>query len=573
MALQHHSPLLQRVQVLSNGVAVEDVRLHTVVVEAGLNRLATAQVFVVDGDVGHRQFAASDDPRLAPGHRLEIRIGGGVESVTVFEGVVVRQTIRVNGAVGTLLCLELKHAAVAMSHLRRSAAHTQVRDTDLAVELARRAGLSLEGSFPIDYVHENLLQYHVSDWDFLVLRAEANGCCVATPPGSLRLLQPSVDATPALRLALATDVLEVDVERDQRRLYAGVEATAWSYERQDWERQDTEAAPPAEAPLLAPGPLRLGLPGPRSADELHAWASGRSLRSHLAHVCGRLRIRGHAGIQPGDTVALTGGSQTLAGTHFVSSVHHSWSAEGWTTDLEIGMEDSPYAAVYDVNDMPAAGLLSRIPGLQIGTVAQVMDDPGQQHRVLVKLPSIPDESEGLWARVASLDAGKGHGIFFRPQVGDEVVLGFLNEDPRDAIILGALFNASDHGPAFETDKSYAQQGVVTAAGLRLQLDETAEGILLQTPAGERIQLTGKTSGEQGLVLEDQFGNKIELGQQGITIHSAGSLTLEAATNLDIQASSNIGIAAKAKLNLSGTAQGELQSSGMLILKGTLININ
>ena len=36
------------------------------------------------------------------------------------------------------------------------------------------------------------------------------------------------------------------------------------------------------------------------------------------------------------------------------------------------------------------------------------------------------------------DAGENRGSFWRPEIGDEVVLGFLNSDPRDAIILGML---------------------------------------------------------------------------------------------------------------------------------------
>ena len=263
----------------------------------------------------------------------------------------------------------------------------------------------------------------------------------------------------------------------------------------------------------------------------------------------------------------------MNGGHFVSAVRHEFAADGWTTDLEIGMDAQRYAAEYDVNDLPVGGLLTKMPGLQIATVEQVLDDPLGQHRILAKLKSLPEDQEGVWARVASLDAGKQHGLFFRPQVGDEVVLGFLNEDPRDAIVLGGLFNAEAHKPGFDTQGSYAQQGIVTAAGLRLQLDETEEGILLQTPAGDRISLIGKKQGSSGIVVQDQFGNQISMGQKGIVIKSVGSLQLEAATNIELKANAEISASAKTQLTLKGNASAELSSSGLLQIKGAMININ
>ena len=48
--------------------------------------------------------------------------------------------------------------------------------------------------------------------------------------------------------------------------------------------------------------------------------------------------------------------------------------------------------------------------------------------------------------LATLDAGKERGTFFRPEIGDEVVVGFLNDDPRHPVILGMCHSSAKPAP-------------------------------------------------------------------------------------------------------------------------------
>lgn len=91
----------------------------------------------------------------------------------------------------------------------------------------------------------------------------------------------------------------------------------------------------------------------------------------------------------------------------------------------------------------ASGLLPAVKGLQIGVVVQLEQYPNGDDRVRVRMPLVDNEDNGVWARVATLDAGENRGSFFRPEMGDEVVLGFLNDDPRDPVILGMLNSSSE----------------------------------------------------------------------------------------------------------------------------------
>ncbi len=70
----------------------------------------------------------------------------------------------------------------------------------------------------------------------------------------------------------------------------------------------------------------------------------------------------------------------------------------------------------------------------IGIVTDI-EDPDGEHRVKVRVPVINSSEQGIWARVAMPDAGDGRGLFFRPEVDDEVIVGCIQNDPRHMIIL------------------------------------------------------------------------------------------------------------------------------------------
>lgn len=57
-----------------------------------------------------------------------------------------------------------------------------------------------------------------------------------------------------------------------------------------------------------------------------------------------------------------------------------------------------------------------------------------------------DEESSCWVRVSQGWAGKGFGIFFLPRVGQEVIVDFLEGDPDQPILTGAVYNAHQTPP-------------------------------------------------------------------------------------------------------------------------------
>ena len=278
--------------------------------------------------------------------------------------------------------------------------------------------------------------------------------------------------------------------------------------------------------------------------ELKDWASARLLRSRFAMLRGRAMLAGDASLEPLDTVEILGVGDRFNGKALVSAVTHSLDENGWQSELRLGLPPEPFASRPDLADLPAAGLLPPLRGLQIATVASLETDDQKQFRVQVLLPALPDDQGHLWARLASPDAGDGRGFEFRPEVGDEVVLGFLDDDPRQPVVLGALHSARNPppSPVENPTESNDLRALVSRAGTRIVFDDGKPSLTLETTADGKASGTYKNriaidEAAKTISIEDQHGNAFVLAKEGITLTSKGNITIEASKKVVIKGQS------------------------------------
>ena len=167
-----------------------------------------------------------------------------------------------------------------------------------------------------------------------------------------------------------------------------------------------------------------------------------------------------------------------------------------------------------------------------------------------------------------MDAGDTRGSFFRPEIGDEVVVGFLNEDPRHAIVLGALNSSKKPAPLTATDENH-EKGYVSRSGMKLIFNDDKKSIKIESSA-DRSFLLDEDAGV--IKLEDGNGNKIVLNADGITIESKKKITLKTDDDIEIQGK-NITHTAQMSFKADGSSGLELTSSAVAKLKGSLVQIN
>lgn len=263
-----------------------------------------------------------------------------------------------------------------------------------------------------------------------------------------------------------------------------------------------------------------------SAGAAQEWADAQMLRHYLAAVRGRVCIIGYDQINPMDWIAFDGFGDRFNGPAFVSGVRHEIVGGVWYTHLEFGMDPDMYGTqVKDLAAPPAGGLNPPVHGLHVGIVTKIEDDSGKSdgQRVRVRIPQIQPDGDGVWARLSTPFAGdmngKNYGWAFRPEIGDEVLVGFLDDDPNHPVVLGSLFSQNRTSPVSADDKN-PEKGIFLREGMRLIFNDNDKSVTLLTQSGNKLKLSDN---DQKILLESQHGAKLEMSAQGITLDAGSGL--------------------------------------------------
>ena len=187
-------------------------------------------------------------------------------------------------------------------------------------------------------------------------------------------------------------------------------------------------------------------------------------------------------------------------------------------------------------------MTQRENGILIGTVVDI-DDPEKLGRVKLKLPQY-DDQETTWARIASPMAGKNRGFFFRPEVFDEVLVGFENGDLRRAYVLGTLWSKVDPPPPRDGHEPQNNwRFVVSRSGHILKFDDT--------DGAEKIEIVDKSRNHK--IVIDSANSKIQIicssGDVEVSAPS-GTFKVDAQT-VDIKASGQMSVQACGQLKIQG----------------------
>jgi uncharacterized protein involved in type VI secretion and phage assembly len=176
---------------------------------------------------------------------------------------------------------------------------------------------------------------------------------------------------------------------------------------------------------------------------------------------------------------------------------------------------------------------------QGGLLAKVtsLDDPEQMNRVQVRVlafDGVSQQDAPMWARVVAPFAGDDRGTFFLPDVDDEVLVVFVQGDPRHPLVVGGLWNGSASAPAsIESGGRNRYKRIKSRNGIVITLDDQSgqETLQLETPGGCKLTLK---DGPGSVTLEDSNGNSIKLESSGITIQASAKVTVQA-SSVDVSA--------------------------------------
>jgi Rhs element Vgr protein len=563
-------------KILIDGNELSKVyQVKSVVVSKEVNRIPTAKLVLLDGDAAKRDFELSNEDLLIPGKEIEITAGYHSDEETIFKGIVIKHNLKIRGDSAQLI-IECKDKAVKMTIGRKSKYFYKSKDSDILEELIGNYGLDKDVE-QTTYEHPELVQYNASDWDFMVSRAQINGKLCFIDDGKITIAKPDISQAEIETVTFGATLLDFDAEIDARHQIKKVSSYSWNHA--DQEIIEIEAVDPSVSIIgnltnddltstINLDNLILKHGGVVTDSELQDWADAKWLFQQLARVRGTMKFQGIPNVKPNTIIKLEGVGERFSGNAYITGVRHHITEGDWTVDVQFGLNPEWFSETFDINSNPASGLLPAINGLQVGIVSQLEEDPDGEDRILVQIPIIDNQEQGIWCRVSSLDAGENRGAFFRPEIGDEVIIGFINEDPNDAIVLGMLHSSAKPAPITASDDNH-EKGFVTRSEMKLLFDDDKKSITISTPAGKVVSLDEDAG---TIVIEDENSNIITIDSSGIFLESAGNIELKASGDVSIEGT-NVNIKANAEFKAEGSAGAELSTSAIAVLKGSLVQIN
>ncbi len=289
---------------------------------------------------------------------------------------------------------------------------------------------------------------------------------------------------------------------------------------------------------------------------------------------------GAADLAPGSVLTVEGVGERLSGEYYVTGVTHRFSPlEGFVTQFDVGDE---YSIDPESAATPPAGH-RHVPygaGVVVGIVTNNKDPDGLA-RVKVRFPWLSDESESAWARMAAVGAGKERGVYWLPEVDDEVLVAFEHGDLRRPYIVGGLWNGVDVPPLDSSadPKPADVKRCESREGLALVISDKAGSRHISLSSSDDLNSIVINQDEKVVTISSDGDINISGASGKITIEGQ-DLEIKSGGRLDISAAQDIKIEAGARLELKGGIETKVEGQRVEVagvatasLKADVVNIN
>jgi Rhs element Vgr protein len=561
-----------------------------------INKVSVARVVLQDGDPAEGKFKATDSDDFSIGSRIEIKAGYHDQAETIYKGIITKLSISAHGSQYSILTIECRDIAYRTTLRRYSSSFENTLDSDCISRILDKYEGLLKTIEPTTVMHEILLQQDISDWDFINLRAEANGKVVIVSDDELKVKKIDTTKTPKKTFIYGRDILSLDISMDSRSQILDSQSITWNTDSLENEEIDSTEIPEKSfgttdyrklAVSTKEEKFMLYHDGILATDEMKNLADAVVDFSRISKIQGQIIVEGLSDIALDDMIVIDKGAYRFAGKGYVSGVKHIIEGGGWQTELSLGLKSTRYMHKYpDLCSLPAAGVIAPFNGIHIGKVKKVYGDPKQMNRVFVSLSLIHKEDEGIWCRLASPYASEEVGMLFFPEIDSEVAVLFVNSDPRSPIIVGSLYGKRHRTPE-EVGETNSKKAIVTKGKLKISFDDEDKVITVQVLGSEPRSIT--ISDKDGSIsLDNGTSGKIEIDSEGIKISTPkdirisadGAIKMSAKTRIELESDGEadlkgqlVKITADSSASMEGSGSVAVRSAGEAVLRGAIVRIN
>jgi uncharacterized protein involved in type VI secretion and phage assembly len=467
--------------------------------------------------------------------------------------------------------------------------HLDVTYGDVVGKVAQRRGLQKGDAGTNSIVHEAVVQWNETDWEFLAGLAAEIGHEVVVVDGKLHLRPPSDSKSgpapgdmrrhDATQLVAGSNLLQLRATISGAEQVGEVHVRGWDFKAKEAVEGVAKAADTSRsastssgaaslAKELKGGTLVMTMPPVGNAEV--ARDAAESMAEQLGSAATELEgiAVGTPAMRAGVVVSLSGVGPQFDGKYSLTSCRHAYDhLTGYRTAFRVaGRQTRTMLGLV----RGSAGDQRRLISGVVPALVSNLDDPDDLCRMKVSFPWLGDKAESFWARVAMPGAGDRRGLVVLPEVGDEVLVAFEHGDPQRPIVVGGLFNGKDMpaAPAVDGGK-VVKRMLVSRNGHKIELDDKDDVITISTG-----------DGKHSIVL-DQKNNKVVLATNGdveatssndLKLESDGALSVKG-NGVTIDAGGGSFSAKGSQAKVEGSASAEFSSSGQTTVRGTMVSIN
>jgi uncharacterized protein involved in type VI secretion and phage assembly len=487
---------------------------------------------------------------------------------------------------------------------RRTVSYVQMTASDIATQVAKRAELKVGKVDKTSTVFPFVSQAGQTDWEILTQLARDTGSDLTVRKGEFSFVAPAEDAasgTPPT-LKFGEELLRFRSVLTSAQQVGQVEVRGWNVA----EKNALVGTAPAktstvELPTVKPTDMANAFGNPtyvstdvpyRSQSEVDQAAKALAEEKAAAFAEFEGVARGNPDLRAGKKITLEGLGAPFEGKYTITSARHRFDpVTGYTTAITVtGKQDRSLLG------LASGGSRSRQTPNGV-VVAQITDvhDPDKMGRVKVKYPWLSADYVSGWARVVCQGAGKDRGWIALPEVGDEVLVGFEQQDFDRPVVLGGLYNGIDTMPQGPNDLVDGGSGAINRRSLVSRKGHRID-LLDQDGSKEGVRIA--SSDEKLLVHLDSTGTTITIhadgkvlieGTQGITLDAktsdltmkAGSIKMTATQGVQMDGGSgSVQVKANGSVSVEGIsvsvkaqATAELKGGATTTISGALVKIN
>lgn len=288
----------------------------------------------------------------------------------------------------------------------------------------------------------------------------------------------------------------------------------------------------------------------------------------------------HPALRPGSLISVSGsnvysGANESYGDFTVISVHHHFDGQGNYTNDFVAIPSSVKMPPVELHE-------STNSEMQSGEVTD-NNDPDKMGRVRVRLRWMTENEKTPWIRIASPHGGNGKGMYFVPEIGEEVIVGFENGSPDYPFVIGMVWNGKNTAPFGNEGNDV--KALQTRSGNFVIMNDKEGSVHVADAKGNDVLIDGKgnikitasdsivlTSGDSSISLKKD--GTIEITGKNIKITADEKATMASGqASFKADGQSNEADMAGVHVKMKGQADASVESAQTSIKGSGTVDVN